>query len=196
MKSIALALALFAVPAWPQVDPAYLSIRPPESGSVSQHAIEAQRARRLYQEGELLRAQTEALKLDNERQKRALAAAASSDGSTPANSTDARGILNGRFWLDLNPPARLYFLLGILTGSQNESKLDSYFPPTLANNGELVSALNLFYSDPENLSIGVPVALILMTFRATTEEPEKYQKALSEIRKIESDAFAARMKGK
>ena len=118
-------------------------------------------------------------------------AASACVAQTPAldRPTHTFGQANGRMWQSFNSGEKLVYVLAVTDTllSATPSDLRDYIPKTL-NFGEVVSAVDLFYQEPENMPISILQAMRVVTLKANGASPAVIEETKATIRKLITDA--------
>jgi hypothetical protein len=111
-------------------------------------------------------------------------------GSADLEDSKTSGFVNGRFWNQLQPMAKVVYLMafqeGIMAGAgtldAKTKTTDQYVDPTAAKYGEIVSGLDRLYKQPENINVPVFEALKVLTMKIRGATKDEIENALSECR--------------
>ncbi|HVZ15665.1 MAG TPA: hypothetical protein VG897_01000 [Terriglobales bacterium] len=194
---------LFPSPVRAQVDPTIpLRVTPPASVldvfrqaeqiklmQARRQEIEAE-TERIRQQMQLKQTEAKMKELEEEKKRnddadREATRKAELAASTPTGPTSTGVLGNGRLWQISADSQRYAFLVGFMEALLVE-RADAgprYFSKILTMQ-ELTKAISLFYSQPENLAIPIPMALEIVRMKANGESPTDVEEQTAIARRV------------
>jgi len=152
-------------------------------------AIDAQ-TQRIRQQMQLKQTEARMRELEEEKRRddqaaRDAARKAALASTNPTGPTTTGVLGNGRLWQLSTDAQRYAFLVGFIEALlvEHAEAGPRYFAKTLTIQ-ELTKAIGIFYSQPENLAIPIPMALELVRMKANGERTEDIDEQTSVARRV------------
>ncbi len=101
----------------------------------------------------------------------------------PDNQMTLKAV-NGRWWVAQNDITKTYFVVGYAEAWAffAEGEFTKWFPAGIPY-GEIVTGLNQFYAEPENLIIPMPQGIWLWTRKANVEDSAQWAESVASLRR-------------